>query len=207
MKSTFYMLAVTVTWVLCHVPSSTRADDIVRPDVNAALQASFVAKGQATIERLQQDEVQALCTAHATATLPAEVAAHISALSRATIKPPTAAQYLGDFKRGEIIALAGTGLQYSDDPAEPAGGNCYACHELAAGELAYGTIGPSLKHYGKLRGNSTAVLEFVWNKLYNSNVQTPCSRMPRFGHRGILSEQQLQDVMAFLFDPASPVNQ
>ena len=45
------------------------------------------------------------------------------------------------------------------------------------------------------------------NKPYNSNLQTACSRMPRFGHRDILSEQQLQDVMAFLFDAASPVNQ
>jgi sulfur-oxidizing protein SoxX len=31
--------------------------------------------------------------------------------------------------------------------------------------------------------------------------------MPRFGHRGILDEQQLKDLMALLFDPASPVNQ
>ncbi len=31
--------------------------------------------------------------------------------------------------------------------------------------------------------------------------------MPRFGHRGILTEQQMKDVMAYLFDAASPVNQ
>jgi sulfur-oxidizing protein SoxX len=30
--------------------------------------------------------------------------------------------------------------------------------------------------------------------------------MPRFGAAGILTEQQLRDVMAFLFDPQSPVN-
>ena len=42
--------------------------------------------------------------------------------------------------------------------------------------------------------------------LYNSNALFPCSNMPRFGHRGILTEDQLKDLMALLFDPASPVN-
>jgi sulfur-oxidizing protein SoxX len=30
--------------------------------------------------------------------------------------------------------------------------------------------------------------------------------MPRFGHKGILTEKQLQDVTALLMDPESPVN-
>jgi sulfur-oxidizing protein SoxX len=30
--------------------------------------------------------------------------------------------------------------------------------------------------------------------------------MPRFGHNGVLTEAQIKDVMALLFDPASPVN-
>jgi sulfur-oxidizing protein SoxX len=30
--------------------------------------------------------------------------------------------------------------------------------------------------------------------------------MPRFGHKGILTEQQVKDVVALLMDPASPVN-
>jgi sulfur-oxidizing protein SoxX len=34
-----------------------------------------------------------------------------------------------------------------------------------------------------------------------------CSAMPRFGAKGVLTEQQIKDVMALLFDPASPVNQ
>lgn len=207
MKSYFYPLALAMIVVLCQRPSSLCAAEIAVSAVNATLQASFVAKGQASMERLRQDKTQALCSTHARAALPTEVAEHISALNRATIKPPSDGRYLGDFKRGETIALTGTGLQYNDDPTQPAGGNCYACHELAASELAYGTIGPSLKHYGKLRGNSAAVLEFAWGKLYNSHAQIACSKMPRYGHRGILSEQQLQDVMAFLFDPASPVNQ
>jgi L-cysteine S-thiosulfotransferase len=207
MKSCFYPLALAMVVVLGQGPSALCAAEISASEVKAALQASFVAKGQASMERLQQDETQALCTAHARLALPTAVAEQVSALNRASIKPPSNGQYLGDFKRGEIVAVTGTGLQFSDDPSKPVGGNCYACHEMAANELAYGTIGPSLKHYGKLRGSSAAVLEFAWGKLYNSNAQVACSKMPRYGHRGILSEQQLQDVMAFLFDPASPVNQ
>jgi sulfur-oxidizing protein SoxX len=31
--------------------------------------------------------------------------------------------------------------------------------------------------------------------------------MPRFGHSGTLTEQQMKDLTALLMDPASPVNQ
>ena len=34
----------------------------------------------------------------------------------------------------------------------------------------------------------------------------PCSSMPRFGAHKFLTEQQIKDVTAYLFDPASPVN-
>ncbi|HEU5297155.1 MAG TPA: sulfur oxidation c-type cytochrome SoxX, partial [Burkholderiaceae bacterium] len=34
-----------------------------------------------------------------------------------------------------------------------------------------------------------------------------CSNMPRFGHMGLLDEDQLRHLMALLLDPASPVNQ
>lgn len=187
--------------------SLARADEIGNNSVVDAMKESFEAKRQATMDRLDQDETQALCTQHATGLLPADVSVRISALNRATIQPPADRNYLGDWKNGELIAQTGTGFQSSDDPAKPAGGNCYACHELSGTELAFGTIGPSLRHYGKLRGTSAAMLETAWAKLYNSNAQMPCSNMPRFGYRGILTEQQLKDLMALLFDPASPVNQ
>ena len=31
--------------------------------------------------------------------------------------------------------------------------------------------------------------------------------MPRFGHNGVLTEAQIKDLVAFLLDPKSPVNQ
>ena len=88
-----------------------------------------------------------------------------------------------------------------------AGGNCYACHQLSKAEIAYGNIGPSLHNYGKLRGNSEAVVRYTWGRLWNSHAFAACNHMPRFGAAGILTEQQLKDVMALLLDPASPVNQ
>jgi sulfur-oxidizing protein SoxX len=53
---------------------------------------------------------------------------------------------------------------------------------------------------------SKAIVEYTWGKLYNSRAYNACSQMPRAGHMGILTETQLQHVMALLLDPASPVN-
>jgi sulfur-oxidizing protein SoxX len=66
-------------------------------------------------------------------------------------------------------------------------------------------LGPSLTNYGA-RGQSDVMLKYTWTKLWNTHAYNVCSHMPRFGAQGILTEQQLKDVMAFLFDPDSPVN-
>ena len=124
----------------------------------------------------------------------------------ATIKPPSDGKYLGDWKRGEQIAQRGTGFQYSDTKDTPVGGNCYACHQLTKEEISYGTIGPSLLEYGKIRGNSDDVVKYTWGKIYNAKAFNACSHMPRNGDAEILTEKQMKDLMAFLFDPNSPVN-
>ena len=114
---------------------------------------------------------------------------------------------VGDWKNGEKIAQSGQGFQFSDDPKNPAGANCYACHQLTPQELSYGTIGPSLYRFGKLRGFSDETRKYAWGKVYNADAFAACSNMPRFGHNRILTEQQIRDVVALLVDPASPVNQ
>ncbi len=98
-------------------------------------------------------------------------------------------------------------MQFSDDPKVPAGANCYACHQLTKQELSFGTIGPPLYNYGKLRGYSPEVQKYTYGKIYNSEAFSACSNMPRFGHKAILTEQQIKDVVALLMDPNSPVNQ
>ncbi len=181
-----------------------------RPEENVAtpvpVSNSFQAKGQAGLNRLEQNNMQAVCSEFEGQAVPPELAKRIIDEASAGVRFPTDGQYLGDWRNGEAIARSGAGMQLNDDPAKPNGGNCYACHQLAAAEISYGTLGPSLTQYGKLRGTSEPILQYAWTRLWNAHAYNACSHMPRFGDAGILTEQQLKDVMAFLFDPESPVN-
>ncbi|HEX9392289.1 MAG TPA: sulfur oxidation c-type cytochrome SoxX [Usitatibacteraceae bacterium] len=170
------------------------------------MKASFKERGQAKLDRLDSDETMSLCNKYAGGKLPVDVAKKIQAGNLQSIKLPADGKLLGDWKAGEKIAQSGVGKQFSDNPANPNGGNCYACHQLAPQELSYGNIGPSLYNYGKLRGNSAAIQQYTFGKIYNAEAYAACSNMPRFGHNGILTEQQIKDVTALLLDPESPVN-
>jgi sulfur-oxidizing protein SoxX len=171
----------------------------------ALLRASFKESGQAKLDRLDQDEVQRLCSEYVgDKKMPKDIAERIEREQMAAIKYP--AQLLGDWKLGERIAQTGVGMQFSDDPAAPSGANCYACHQLTKAELSFGTIGPPLYNFGKLRGYTPEMQKYAYGKIYNSEAYAACSSMPRFGHKGILTEKQMQDVTALLMDPESPVN-
>jgi sulfur-oxidizing protein SoxX len=86
------------------------------------------------------------------------------------------------------------------------GGNCYACHQLTPQEVSFGTIGPSLYGFAKLRGFNDETRKYAYGKIWNADAYSACSNMPRFGHSQILSEQQVKDLVALLTDPDSPVN-
>ena len=187
--------------------TTTGDDGEPAPRLAAALNASFIRSGQAGLDRLQQDDTQRTCSAARGKALPPEVAARIEEANRATLRYPTDGKLVGDWKRGERIAQEGRGKQFSDNPNVPSGANCYACHRLSGTELAFGTLGPSLYQYGKLHGNGVDVQRYTYGKIYNPEAFAACSNMPRFGHNGILTEQQIKDVTALLLDPASPVNQ
>ena len=196
-------LTVGITIVLtASIAAWTMASD----GIEAVLQNSFVGKNQATMDRLQRDAVQTACSAPRGMPLDNDMLASLRAERLAAVVLPADGQYLGDWRRGAEVAGNGRGLQSSDDPTQPNGGNCYACHQLAPNEVAYGTLGPSLTGYGA-RGQSEAMLQYTWTKLWDTHAYNLCSHMPRFGAQGILTEQQLKDVMAYLLDPASPVNQ
>jgi L-cysteine S-thiosulfotransferase len=168
------------------------------------MQSSFESKGIATVDRLKQDVTNVECSKGEP---DAKLAESIEKANLATIKPPSDGVYMGDFKAGETLAQSGRGSTWSDSATAPNGGNCYNCHQINKTELSYGSLGPSLYNYGKLRGNSQAIVEYTWGKLNNAKAYNACSGMPRFGHAGILSEKQIKDLMALLLDPASPVNQ
>lgn len=184
--------------------SDGRAEN--RAKAVAMMKASFNERGQAKLDRFDQDEVQKACSLLDGRTLDKGTAARLEASQLAKVKYPADGGYMGDWKAGEKIAQSGRGGQYSDNPKNPAGGNCYACHELTKAEVSYGTIGPSLYHFGKVRGFTPAMQKYAYGKIYNSNAFAACSSMPRFGHNKVLTEQQIKDVTALLMDPNSPVN-
>lgn len=171
----------------------------------AMMRTSFKENGQAKLDRLNQDEVQRLCSEYVgEKKMPKDVADRIERAQMATIKYPD--KLLGDWKSGERVAQTGVGMQFSDNPANPSGANCYACHQLSKAELSFGTIGPPLYNFAKIRGYTPATQKYAYGKIYNSQAYSACSSMPRFGHMAILTEKQIQDVTALLMDPESPVN-
>jgi L-cysteine S-thiosulfotransferase len=194
-------------FLLCASVGTSHSDPVQKQAL-AVMKASFSAKGQAGMDRLDQDALQAACSKvpHNHALTAAQMREILKAQT-ATLRTPADGKLLGDWREGEKIAQLGTGKQYSDDPAKASGGNCYACHQISKKEVAYGTIGPSLYNYGKLRGYDAQTLRYTYAKIYNAQAFVPCSNMPRFGHKAILTEQQLKDVTALLLDPQSPVNQ
>lgn len=169
------------------------------------LESSLRSKGIVKAEDvLARDDVQKKCGTSGVAS--AEDMKAILDSQLATIVYPSDGKYVGDWKAGEKIAQSGKGRRFNDKPDTVNGGNCYACHQISKDELAYGTIGPSLYQYGKIRGNSEEMIKYTWAKIFNAQAFVPCSYMPRYGHKGILSEQQMKDLMALLFDPESPTN-
>ena len=174
-------------------------------EVQKVMQRDFHPRGQATMERLTQDGVQRVCT-ETRDKPPAEVAKALEADQLKTIAFPEGG-LMGDWKRGEAIAQSGRGMTWADKPGDAAGGSCYNCHELSPQELSHGTIGPSLRAFGKTRGSGPEIQRYVYGKIYNAKAYNLCSQMPRLGLSGTLTPEQIKHLVALLLDPASPVNE
>ncbi len=191
------------------LPSSQELDQ----QAQAAIKASFRDEGIAKVDRINQDLGQSACSSDKPP--PDDVAKRVEAEALATIRPPAGGRYIGNWREGEKLAQNGRGMTWSDASASPKanGGNCYNCHQIDQAEISFGTIGPSLWNYGKLRGvkdpadpASAAIVQYTWGKLWNSKAYAACSNMPRFGHAKLLDEDQIRDIMALLLDRSSPVN-
>nr|WP_239024426.1 sulfur oxidation c-type cytochrome SoxX [Ramlibacter humi] len=181
-----------------------------------AVKTSFRSEGIAKVERVTQiDETLRLCNQADASGKPldAATAKRIEEENLKTVKWPSDGKYLGDWKQGEQIAQSGRGQTWTDAASTPNGGNCYNCHQISKEEISFGTIGPSLYNYGKLRGvanpdspEAKAIVQYTWGKIWNAKAYNACSNMPRAGHMGNLNEQQVKHIMALLLDPQSPVN-
>jgi sulfur-oxidizing protein SoxX len=179
-------------------------------DAEQMFRASFKAENpKYWMTRLEQDETMKTCQQFRD-NPPRKIGEKLEKLNAATIRYPVEGKLIGDWKEGEKLAAVGTGGHIGFLQPDPAGklrgGNCYACHELAKKEIAYGTIGPSLRNFGKIRGQDEATIKYVYDKIYNSNAFTACTNMPRFGLHNWVTPEQITHIVAFLIDPESPVN-
>ena len=179
------------------------------PQFEKMMKDSFRAQGIAGLDRIDQDATQKFCSDPLYVASPAgaKKAIEIQKLNMSEIAKPSDGKYIGDWKSGEAIAQSGRGATWSDSATTPIGGGCYNCHQIDQKEISYGNIGPSLWNYGKNRGYSQEIITYTWNRINNSKAYNDCSNMPRFAHFKLLNEKQIQDLMALLLDPQSPVNQ
>ena len=209
-----YLVPVAAALVAACADISSQADlDKLTVDI---ARHSFRDQGQAKLSRLNQDDANRECSAADVAGKPIDeqVGRAIEQANFKTIQWPSDGKFLGDWKEGEKIAQNGRGMTWTDAAGSENGGNCYNCHQIDRREISFGTIGPSLYNYGRLRGvndpaspQARPIVEYTWGKIWNARAYKACSSMPRAGHAGILSEQQIRHVMALLLDPKSPVNQ
>jgi sulfur-oxidizing protein SoxX len=188
-----------------------------KPVVDAKLKAkvdkliadSFPAGENQDLSRLKQDETLQACNQYRD-NVPEKIAAAILDRETKAIKYPADGKLMGDWKLGQ--KYYGMGFAYRigtvepDDPKKDRGGNCYACHAADPKEVAFGTIGPSLTGYGKLRGASEEIVKYTYQKIYNAQAFNACSQMPRLGHNGLLTPEKIAHITAFLISPESPVN-
>ncbi len=205
-KISLKFLAVAALGSLVAVPVLAQQVVKVTPEqIEAYVKSTWKTPAEGWQVRVDQDETQKVCSLTRNDPPKAEFD-KIVAREKGAIIFPSDGNVLGDWKEGEKVAQRGTGGQFSDAADTYRGGNCYACHQMAPKEVSYGTLGPSLAEYGKIRKFDATEAKAAYAKIFNAQSVQPCSNMPRFGHSKFLSEQQLKDVTAYLFSPESPVN-
>lgn len=169
-------------------------------------------EGTTVRERLRQDELQKTCSRLKGGNADSATAGKVTELARDSMEYPEGDIELGDWEKGQAIAENAFGFRVGhnvdDHSARETGGLCINCHKLEE-EKAHrsGTLGPSLIGYGKTRGTSEQMKKYTYEVIYNPHAFFPCTRMPRLGANGVLTQEKIADVMAYLLDPDSPVNE
>jgi sulfur-oxidizing protein SoxX len=177
--------------------------------VEQMVSEDFAAPTPGLLKRLAQDRSQQICSKIGGAQLTQEEAAEVVKLARESIKYPASGKLSGDWKRGDELAHDGAGDRIQGGALEKRkenGGLCQNCHALAPGEINVGNVGPALTGYGLQRGNSEPIAKLTYERIYNVWAFSPCSNMPRLGATGHLTPEQIAHMVAYLIDPASPIN-
>jgi L-cysteine S-thiosulfotransferase len=215
-KSTMWTLGALGAAVLlagcAALPSVAELNELTRNIAKASFRDEGIVKAAQVLEA---DDTNRLCSEADVAGKPLDeaTAKRLEEMNLKAVKWPSDGKFLGDWKQGEAIAQSGRGQTWTDSAQVVNGGNCYNCHQMSKEEISFGTIGPSLYNYGKIRGvsdpNSASakpIVEYTWGKIWNAKAYNACSNMPRAGHTGVLNEAQVRHVVALLLDPNSPVN-
>ncbi len=206
----FAIISVASVWLLSSCSTLPSAEESL-----AAIKSSFNERGIAKLDRLDQTDIQRLCSeAHmAGKEVDKKLAEKVQTALYEKIPYPADGKYVGDWREGERIAQNGRGMQFTDAAGVPNGANCYACHQISPAEISYGNQGPSLLKYGAIRQvkdpdskDSLPIVKYTWARIWNTHSVNLCSNMPRFGDAGILTPEQIKHVMALLLSPDSPVN-
>jgi len=116
------------------------------------------------------------------------------------------------------IVLIGTGIAIAQSAAVPSGpatagpaaadpaaagqviafdrskGNCLACHVIAGGTLM-GNVGPALQNMKQLMPDPKQLYAVI----YDEQARNPQTVMPPFGRNGILTPDEIKDVVAYLY--------
>jgi sulfur-oxidizing protein SoxA len=82
------------------------------------------------------------------------------------------------------------------------GGSCLACHVMgpAGGANLPGNVGPDLSEIG----NAGREDEWLFNYIYDARVYNADTVMPPWGSHGLFSDQEINDMVAFLKTLKSP---
>jgi sulfur-oxidizing protein SoxX len=161
------------------------------------------------LKRLEQDRSQQICSKIGDDKLTQAEAAEVVKLARASMQYPASGKLVGDWKVGAKLAHNGAGdriVRGRLEKRKENGGLCQNCHALEPGEINVGNVGPSLTGYGAQRGSSEAVARLTYERIYNAWAYSPCSNMPRLGANRHLTPEQITHLVAYLIDPASPLN-
>jgi L-cysteine S-thiosulfotransferase len=169
-----------------------------------------VQEGGTAAQRMVQDDLQKACSVVGGGKPDAATLEAVRTAAAASITYPEGGIKLGDWQKGRDLSWSGFGYRLGHNPddhsrREP-GGNCANCHQKVSTRDG-GTLAPDLSGYGKTRGTSDAMLKYVYDVIYNAHAYFPCTQMPRMGAQGIMTQEQIADVMAWILDPESPVNQ
>lgn len=201
------MMKITSGLLLSLLAVPAFAEGVPREKIEAVVETAFANAAAEDQYRYVQDETMAICSQYRD-NPPNDLWDAILEREMASIKYPESGVLMGDWKVAMKEANNGYGWRMRDNkPGRTVGGNCYACHQLDPEEVAYGNLGPSLTGYGKDRDLDEDTIKATYDKIYNAQSVLPCSQMPRFGHNGFLTPEQIADYVAMLLSPESPVNQ